>query len=89
MEITFDRHNEFYSLLEFGEDGVMLTDFDESVEIINTRIEQEILVHRPDMITLQSSTSSIPLELISAIYLRVVHATKKIYMDDSLVAAHG
>jgi hypothetical protein len=89
MDISFDRHNDFYSQLEFDEHGALLTDFDESVEIVNTRIKEEILVYRPDMITLRSSTSSIPLELISAIYLRVVHATKKVYMDDSLVAAHG
>jgi hypothetical protein len=89
MDITFDRHNDFYSQLAFDEQGVLLTDFDESVEIVNTRIKEEILVYRPDIITLRSSTSSLPLELISAIYLRVVHATKKVYMDDSLVAAHG
>jgi hypothetical protein len=89
MDITFDRHNDFYSQLQFDEHGALLTDFDESVKIVNIRIKEEILVYRPDMITLRSSTSSIPLELISAIYFRVVHATKKVYMDDSLVAAHG
>ena len=89
MNISLNRFDSLYLGLEFDERGRLLSNFSDSIKLVISRIEYQILSFKPRELTLESSETSIPLELISIIYLRVVHATSKVYMDDSLVAAHG